>query len=152
MFYGMVKFWRNFPQREASDKAIPYHLTSLFYTLRGFLQLISIATDQGVWHPIRLSRNDPHITHLAFANDVILFAEASLDQVHSIKNILNLFCRSSSRRSIWISLRCSFPIMLVGKWNNIWVRRWICHGLGIWANTSDFQFYIIDPLIILFNL
>lgn len=110
-----VKFWRNFPQREASDKAIPYHLTSLFYTLRGFLQLISIATDQGVWHPIRLSRNDPHITHLAFANDVILFAEASLDQVHSIKNILNLFCRSSSRRSIWISLRCSFPIMLVGK-------------------------------------
>ena len=28
-----VKFWRNFPQREASDKAIPYHLTSTLITL-----------------------------------------------------------------------------------------------------------------------
>lgn len=59
---------------------------------------ISIATDQGIWRPIRLSRNGPPITHLAFVDDVILSVKASLDQVRLVKNILNLFCRSTGQK------------------------------------------------------
>ena len=40
-----------------------------------------------------MSKNGSPISHLAFAYDLILFAEASLEQVHQICNILSLFCK-----------------------------------------------------------
>ena len=48
---------------------------------------------QGTWKPISLSRHDSPISYLAFADDLILFAEASLEQVMLIKNIMKLFCK-----------------------------------------------------------
>lgn len=61
-------------------------------------QLISVVVDQRVWCPIRLFRHGPLISHLAFAYDLILFMKALVEQVHSIKNILNLFCKSSKQK------------------------------------------------------
>jgi len=51
-----------------------------------------------VWNPIRLSRGGPLISHLAFADDLILFTEASLEQVELISNILDIFCKSSGQK------------------------------------------------------
>lgn len=47
---------------------------------------------------IWLSRHGPLFPHLAFMDVLILFVEASVVQVCSIQNILNLFCRSSSQK------------------------------------------------------
>lgn len=61
-------------------------------------QLISLLVDQGVWKPIKLNRNDPPLSHLCFAGDLILFGEASLSQAHVIQQCLEVFCSSSGQR------------------------------------------------------
>lgn len=60
--------------------------------------LINVAIEQDLWAPIRLSRGGPKLSHLAFADDLLLFAEASLDQVEIVKTVLNLFCESSGQK------------------------------------------------------
>ena len=37
--------------------------------------------DNGKWKPIRQSRHGPNLSHLFFADDLILFAEASVEQI-----------------------------------------------------------------------
>lgn len=61
-------------------------------------QMISCAVDQSLWKPIQVSRGGPKISYLAFADDVLLFAEASEGQISLIKQILNMFCRSSGQK------------------------------------------------------
>lgn len=39
---------------------------------------IDIVVGQGVWKPISLSPGDPKLSHIFFADDLILFAEASV--------------------------------------------------------------------------
>lgn len=60
--------------------------------------MISTAVDHKVWAPIQLSRRGPKLSHLAFADDLTLFAEASMGQVEIIKTILRLFCDSFGQR------------------------------------------------------
>lgn len=53
--------------------------------------LINLAVDNKFWKHIWLVRGDPMLSHLAFVDDLILFAEASMDQVEVIQTILDLF-------------------------------------------------------------
>lgn len=39
--------------------------------------MISVAIDQEQWKHISLVRGGPHISHLAFVDDVLLYEEAS---------------------------------------------------------------------------
>lgn len=66
--------------------------------LKHLFHLISLAEDHLFWKPIQLARGGPKISHLAFADDLLLFVEASLDQVEVIKTILDLFCNSSGQK------------------------------------------------------
>lgn len=43
--------------------------------------LIHAAVNDGSWKAVRLSRNGPLISHLFFADDLVLFVEASIDQM-----------------------------------------------------------------------
>lgn len=61
-------------------------------------QLINVAIEQDQWRPIKLARGGPPLSYLAFADDVLLFAEASEEQVVLIKHILNLFCKFSGQK------------------------------------------------------
>lgn len=56
-------------------------------------QMVSLAVDHDFWKPIKLNRGGPQISHLAFEDDLILFA--NLEQVHMIQSILDIFCNSS---------------------------------------------------------
>ncbi|KAL4307009.1 hypothetical protein AHAS_Ahas16G0235400 [Arachis hypogaea] len=47
------------------------------------------------WEPISISRNRPNLSHLYFADDLVLFARANSEQVHMIKKTLHTFCDSS---------------------------------------------------------
>ncbi|XP_073051702.1 uncharacterized protein [Primulina eburnea] len=60
--------------------------------------IICQAVHNGSWKAIRLSRNGPLLSHLLFADDMLLFAEASIDQLHIIMECLNKFCTSSGQR------------------------------------------------------
>ncbi|XP_028752652.1 uncharacterized protein LOC114712303 [Neltuma alba] len=57
-------------------------------------QLIQHEIERGRWKPMKLSTRGPIISHLFFADDLILFGEASTDQMLEMKNIMHFFCQS----------------------------------------------------------
>lgn len=41
--------------------------------------------------PIKADRNGPHVSHLMFSNDLLLFAKATERNMHCVANTLNTF-------------------------------------------------------------
>ncbi|KAG7540165.1 Ribonuclease H domain [Arabidopsis thaliana x Arabidopsis arenosa] len=50
------------------------------------------------WKPISLSRGGPKLSHICFADDLILFAEASVKQIRVIRKVLERFCVASGQK------------------------------------------------------
>ncbi|CAA7024106.1 unnamed protein product [Microthlaspi erraticum] len=50
------------------------------------------------WKPISLSRGGPKLSHICFADDLILFAEVSVAQVRVLRKVLESFCRASGQK------------------------------------------------------
>ena len=61
-------------------------------------QTIEAAIIANKWKPIRASRGGPLLSNLFFADDIILFAEASLDQANVIHDCLDRFCNASGQK------------------------------------------------------
>ncbi|XP_061342522.1 uncharacterized protein LOC133288718 [Gastrolobium bilobum] len=59
--------------------------------------LIAQRVGSGVWKPIRVCRVGPAVSHLMFADDIVLFSEASVQQMQIIMECLDLFCRMSGQ-------------------------------------------------------
>lgn len=57
--------------------------------------LITISINDNLWKLIVLSSRGPLISHLFFADDLILFGETSLNQVDVFKQCLDMFCSSN---------------------------------------------------------
>lgn len=53
--------------------------------------LILEAINAGLWTPTRASKDDPQVSHLMFADDVLLFGEASIQQIKCVQRVLDLF-------------------------------------------------------------
>lgn len=53
---------------------------------------IQYAISSSLWIPPELSSTGPLLLHLFFANDLVLFAKASLAQVEVVKGVLKDFC------------------------------------------------------------
>lgn len=52
----------------------------------------------GTWKPARASRQGPLVSNLAFADDLILFCEASVQQAEIMMQCLNRFCAASGSK------------------------------------------------------
>lgn len=53
--------------------------------------IISVAMQRKFWRPFKVGKNGPSISYLTFTDDLILFAEASMDHVEVISACLGLF-------------------------------------------------------------
>ena len=60
--------------------------------------LIEEAVNNGRWKPVLVARNGPSIHSLFFANDIVLFAEATPEQGQVIKECLDRFCIASGQK------------------------------------------------------
>lgn len=61
-------------------------------------QIIEESILAGKWKPIQISRGGPQLTNLFFADDIILFSEASVEQALIIAECLDRFCMASGQK------------------------------------------------------
>ncbi|XP_019200239.1 PREDICTED: uncharacterized protein LOC109193862 [Ipomoea nil] len=61
-------------------------------------QSISLEVERGTWKGIRLSTGGPTLSHMCFADDMVIFSEASLEQVAVIKQCLDRYCEASGQK------------------------------------------------------
>lgn len=60
--------------------------------------LIQKEVTNGAWKPVVLSRGGPPISHLFFADDLLLFGEASSEQIGVMRSCLENFCSTSGQK------------------------------------------------------
>lgn len=60
--------------------------------------MIKAAQGRGLISGFRLSRNGDPANILAYADDCVLLAKASLSEAYKIEDILNLYCRLSGEK------------------------------------------------------
>lgn len=61
-------------------------------------QWIQLKVEEGTWRPLGASRRGLKLSHLFFTNDLMLFAEAMLEQTKCIKEGLDMFYKASGQR------------------------------------------------------
>ncbi|KAG7599606.1 Endonuclease/exonuclease/phosphatase superfamily [Arabidopsis suecica] len=66
--------------------------------LERLCHLIELAVDSKEWKAISLSCGGPKLSHICFADDLILFAEASVTQIRVIRKVLEKFCKASGQK------------------------------------------------------
>lgn len=57
----------------------PLSLYLFVLCMKRLSHIISTAVENKFWKPIKVGKNGPCLSHLAFVDDLILFAEAYLD-------------------------------------------------------------------------
>ncbi|XP_024171911.1 uncharacterized protein LOC112177904 [Rosa chinensis] len=59
--------------------------------------LIQSTVNVGVWKAVRASQSGPQISHLFFADDLMLFSEATVERACILKKCLDIFCSLSGQ-------------------------------------------------------
>ena len=83
---------------------------------------------EGVCKPLKASRDNIGISHLFFADDLILFAKVDEDSCETISEVLDEFCEESGQKVSVDKSRIYFSPNVQAK-----LRREICSRLGIQA-------------------
>lgn len=74
------------------DLLSPYHFV---LCMERFSVKIHQSVEAGLWKPIRVAQGGPQISHLLFADDVLLFYQVTTSQVNVAVEVLRNFCESS---------------------------------------------------------
>lgn len=103
--------------------------------------LIEQEVQFGNWVPVKASGNGPSISHLAFADDLILLSEATVSQAELMKQCLDKFCEASGSR---VSIEKSK--IFFSQNTHYDLRDAVCSGLGM-ESTPDLGKYLGVPTI-----
>lgn len=60
--------------------------------------LIEDCREDGRWKTLKAGRNGHIISHLFFADDVLLFGEASIEQINCVMDCLQTFCDATGQK------------------------------------------------------
>ncbi|KAK0580349.1 hypothetical protein LWI29_000920 [Acer saccharum] len=60
--------------------------------------IIQQKLEEGIWKPVTVSRGGPEISHLFFADDLILFGQASVRQAEIMRECMDTFCDLSGQQ------------------------------------------------------
>lgn len=104
-------------------------------------QTIEEAIIEKKWKPIRASRDGPLLSNLFFADDIILFAEASLDQAQIIHDCLMRFCKASGQKVSLEKSRIYFSANVDDETKSV-----LCNALNMEA-TADLGMYLGMPTL-----
>lgn len=86
-----------FPSRglRQGDPLSPYLFVIM---MEKFAHLIQREVEEDNWRPFRLKKKGTCVSHLFFADDLILFAEANMEQAAILKACLDDFCDVSGEK------------------------------------------------------
>lgn len=104
-------------------------------------QSITWAVEVKAWKPVRIARNGPMVSHIFFADDLLLFGKTSFSQARTMEYILAQFCGISGQRMnrgksrIWFSPNTP-----------MYLRNSICSEFRI-APTTNLGTYLGMPLV-----
>lgn len=104
-------------------------------------QTIQLTVQESRWKPIQMGRKGIPLSHLFFADDLIVFASASLRQSQVIQTLLADFCYSSGHKVSIPKTKTFFS-----KNDPTTLRREICRDSGI-KETDALGKYLGVPLI-----
>ncbi|EOY32757.1 Uncharacterized protein TCM_040787 [Theobroma cacao] len=120
------------------DPLSPYLFVLCLETLS---QLVNEEVSLGNWKPLVVTTRGPYLTHVCFADDLMLFGEASVKQVQTIMRVLDKFCLASGQK---VSLEKSR--MLVSSNVPLSKARVLSSDAKI-PLTKDFGKYLGSPVI-----
>lgn len=64
----------------------------------GLSALISKYLQHGKWKDIYFGHNSPWLTHITFADNIVLFGEAPVSNTRNIRSVLTSFCSGSGQQ------------------------------------------------------
>ncbi|KAK3192936.1 hypothetical protein Dsin_024246 [Dipteronia sinensis] len=73
-------------------------LTSFVLCMEKLSHLISHNLLQGTWKSVRIFRDGPKVSHIFFADNLILFGQATTSQAEIMENYLDTFCKISGQQ------------------------------------------------------
>ncbi|CAN0877256.1 LINE-1 retrotransposable element ORF2 protein [Linum grandiflorum] len=103
--------------------------------------LIMEKISEGTWAPFSLGRGGPALSHLFFADDLVLFGNATIDQCLAIKDCLDRFCEASGQVVSNEKSRIFFSKNVSPS-----LRRSICNSLTF-HETHDLGRYLGVPIL-----
>lgn len=108
------------------------------FCMEKFTRMVQMKVNEGSWQLILLSRQGPPISHILFADGVLLFCKAKKPQVRIVMETLDRFCRMSGLK---LSLKksralCSLNIRqskkeAIGSLITIWFVSYLGIYLGV---------------------
>jgi len=120
------------------DPLSPYLFVSCMERLS---QLIDSYSNLGKWKAISLTRGGTRLSHLMFADDVVLFGDASREQAYHIQACLQEFCEASGQK-----ISATKSSIYFSPNTNEATRAEICNILRM-QQTEDFGRYLGVPTI-----
>ena len=119
------------------DPLSPY----LFILCMEYLSLkILEACENNSWKAIKASRSGPVFSHLIFANDLLFYAEASINSCNTIIRVLDDFCHLSGQKVNLSKSKVFFSPNV-----NPTLRQHLCGILGV-SSTPNIGKYLGFPL------